>query len=101
MKNGECKLCTNPSEFPENSYQVQQIEEPVIKSKIIIPNEYLGSVMQISENRRGRQVHSEYLGDRIVLEYEFPLAEIVENHFFNELKKCTSGYARYCISINL
>jgi translation elongation factor EF-4 len=93
MKDGEYKLCTNPSEFPENMYKVQSIEEPIISSKIIIPNEYLGAVMRISDERRGKQTHLEYLGDRIVLEYEFPLAEIVENHFFNELKKCTSGYA--------
>eukprot|EP00158_Paraphelidium_tribonemae_P009564 Partr_v1_DN28899_c1_g1_i3_m34159 putative Promotes mitochondrial protein synthesis. May act as a fidelity factor of the translation reaction, by catalyzing a one- codon backward translocation of tRNAs on improperly translocated ribosomes. Binds to mitochondrial ribosomes in a GTP-dependent manner (By similarity) len=92
LKDGSVKIIDNPAEFPE-IYSISEIREPVVPAKIISPEEYIGPIMKLSELRRGSQKNLEYLGNRVVLEYDFPLADIVENHFFNELKQISSGFA--------
>src|SRR5262249_28473330 len=80
---------------PELPHPVDQAEEPYIKASIIVPKEYVGSVMELCNERRGRFDHMEYLSeDRVHLTYELPLAEIVLD-FYDALKSRTRGYASF------
>jgi GTP-binding protein LepA len=82
----------NPSEMPN---ALDEVEEPYIKASIIVPKEYVGSVMELCNERRGRFDHMEYLSeDRVHLTYELPLAEIVLD-FYDALKSRTRGYASF------
>src|SRR6184192_2427030 len=82
----------NPSEMPN---AIDEVEEPYIKASIIVPKEYVGSVMELCNERRGRFDHMEYLAeDRVHLTYELPLAEIVLD-FYDALKSRTRGYASF------
>src|SRR6476659_372315 len=74
---------------------VDEAEEPYIKASVIVPKEYVGSVMELCNERRGRFDHMEYLSeDRVHLTYELPLAEIVLD-FYDALKSRTRGYASF------
>src|SRR5437762_2535662 len=82
----------NPSEMPN---ALDEVEEPYIKASIIVPKEYVGTVMELCNERRGRFDHMEYLAeDRVHLTYELPLAEIVLD-FYDALKSRTRGYASF------
>jgi GTP-binding protein LepA len=82
----------NPSEMPD---ALDEVEEPYIKASVIVPKEYVGSVMELCNDRRGRFDHMEYLSeDRVHLTYELPLAEIVLD-FYDALKSRTRGYASF------
>jgi len=82
----------NPSEMPDAH---DEVEEPYIKASVIVPKEYVGSVMELCNERRGRFDHMEYLAeDRVHLTYELPLAEIVLD-FYDALKSRTRGYASF------
>jgi GTP-binding protein LepA len=82
----------NPSEMPN---ALDEVEEPYIKASVIVPKEYVGSVMELCNERRGRFDHMEYLAeDRVHLTYELPLAEIVLD-FYDALKSRTRGYASF------
>ncbi|MDR0848805.1 MAG: translation elongation factor 4 [Propionibacteriaceae bacterium] len=82
---------TNPSEFPDG--KVAQVFEPIVKASILAPAEYIGTLMELCTQRRGRQTGMEYLSeDRVELHYILPLAEIVYD-FFDALKSRTKGYA--------
>jgi GTP-binding protein LepA len=82
----------NPSEMPN---ALDEVEEPYIKASIIVPKEYVGTVMELCNERRGRFDHMEYLSeDRVHLTYELPLAEIVLD-FYDALKSRTRGYASF------
>src|SRR5438552_538996 len=82
----------NPSEMPS---ALDEVEEPYIKASIIVPKEYVGTVMELCNERRGRFDHMEYLAeDRVHLTYELPLAEIVLD-FYDALKSRTRGYASF------
>jgi GTP-binding protein LepA len=82
----------NPSEMPN---ALDEVEEPYIKASVIVPKEYVGSVMELCNERRGRFDHMEYLSeDRVHLTYELPLAEIVLD-FYDALKSRTRGYASF------
>ncbi|MCZ0716782.1 translation elongation factor 4 [Aerococcus kribbianus] len=83
---------SNPSEMPENTL-VERIEEPYVKAEIMVPQEFVGPVMELSQKKRGNFVTMEYLDDiRVNVIYEIPLSEIVFD-FFDQLKSSTKGYA--------
>ena len=82
----------NPAEMPPD---VERVEEPYIRASIIVPKEYVGPVMELANERRGRFDHMEYLSEeRAVLIYELPLAEVVID-FYDQLKSRTRGYASF------
>jgi GTP-binding protein LepA len=82
----------NPAEMPA---EVERVEEPYIRASIIVPKEYVGPVMELATERRGRFDHMEYLSEeRAVLTYELPLAEVVID-FYDQLKSRTRGYASF------
>ncbi len=82
----------NPSLFPEAT-KIERIEEPFVKTTIIVPKDMVGTVMEISQNRRGRYVTMDYLDDiRVSLVYDLPLNEILYD-YFDVLKSSTRGYA--------
>jgi GTP-binding protein LepA len=82
----------NPAEFPR---EVEEVEEPYVKSSIIVPKEYVGTVMELNNDRRGTFGQLEYLSpERVHLTYELPLAEIVLD-YYDQLKSRTRGYASF------
>ncbi|MBF8808097.1 MAG: elongation factor 4 [Enterococcus lacertideformus] len=82
----------NPADFPE-PVTIQSVEEPYVKAQIMVPNEYVGAVMELSQRKRGDFVTMDYLDDyRVNVVYEIPLSEIVFD-FFDKLKSSTKGYA--------
>ena len=83
----------NPSNMPDPS-QIKKIEEPWIKATIITPDEYLGSIIKLCQDKRGVQVNLSYSGQRAVVVYELPLNEVVFD-FYDRLKSLTSGYASF------
>ena len=93
MNNGEIKNLQNPSNLPDPTF-VKLIEEPWIKATIITPDQYLGSIMKLCQNKRGVQTNLSYSGNRAVINYEIPLNEVVFD-FNDRLKSMTSGYASF------
>jgi len=91
--NGEVTDLQNPTSMPDPS-QIKLIEEPWIKATIITPDEYLGSIIKICQDKRGIQKDLSYSGNRAVLVYELPLNEVVFD-FYDRLKSITSGYASF------
>jgi GTP-binding protein LepA len=88
---GQELVVTNPSEFPNQ--KVAKIFEPIVKATIILPSEFVGTVMELCQQRRGTLLGMDYLSeDRVELRYTLPLAEIVFD-FFDQLKSRTRGYA--------
>ncbi|TBW22011.1 elongation factor 4 [Arcanobacterium bovis] len=88
---GEEVKVSNPSEFPEG--KIKEVIEPLVDATILTPKEYVGTVMELSQQRRGNMKGMDYLSeDRVELRYELPLAEIVTD-FFDQLKSRTKGYA--------
>ena len=84
-------VVTNPSEFPEG--KIKDVSEPIVRATILSPKDYVGTIMELCQNRRGTMIDMQYLGeDRVQLRYELPLAEIVFD-FFDNLKSKTQGYA--------
>jgi GTP-binding protein LepA len=82
----------NPSEMPDAS-RLDHIEEPMLRATLIVPSEYIGTVMELCQARRGDLGHMEYLSpERLELVYRIPLAEVVVD-FFDQLKSRTKGYA--------
>jgi GTP-binding protein LepA len=91
MEDGTEHVVTNPSEFPDG--KVAGVYEPVVKASILSPTEYIGTLIELCQNRRGTQTGMDYLSaDRVELHYTLPLAEIVYD-FFDALKSRTKGYA--------
>jgi GTP-binding protein LepA len=88
----------NPSNMPDPS-QIEKIEEPWIKSTIITPDEYLGSIIKICQDKRGIQTNLSYSGKRAVLSYDLPLNEVVFD-FNDKLKSISSGYASFDYEID-
>ena len=91
--NDEIVDLQNPTTMPDPS-QIKFIEEPWIKATIITPDEYLGSIIKICQDKRGIQKDLSYSGNRAVLVYELPLNEVVFD-FYDRLKSITSGYASF------
>ena len=91
--NGEIIDLQNPSNMPDPAH-IEKIEEPWIKATIITPDEYLGTIIKICQDKRGIQTNLTYSGSRAVLSYELPLNEIVFD-FNDRLKSVSSGYASF------
>jgi GTP-binding protein LepA len=91
-RNGEWVEVHNPAEMPR---ELEAVEEPYVRASIIVPKEYVGPVMELNNDRRGRFDHMEYLSpERVLLAYELPLAEIVLD-YYDQLKSRTRGYASF------
>lgn len=89
---GETLMIENPSELPE-SQNIRQIEEPYVHAQIMVPNDYVGAVMELAQRKRGEFDTMEYLDDsRVNVKYYLPLSEIIFN-FFDKLKSSTRGFA--------
>lgn len=85
-------IVDNPADFPD-PVSIQSVEEPYVKAQIMVPNDYVGAVMELSQRKRGDFVTMDYLDDyRVNVVYEIPLSEIVFD-FFDKLKSSTKGYA--------
>ena len=91
--NGDNIEVHNPSNLPDIS-QIKVISEPYIKATILLPDEYLGPVMKLCNERRGIQKDLTYVGSRAMLIFSLPLAEVVFD-FYDRLKSITSGYASF------
>jgi GTP-binding protein LepA len=90
-KDGEVTEIDNPSKLPDPS-KIEEIREPIIRATIIMPQEYVGAVMTLCEQKRGAQVNMQYVGKQVILTYDMPLNEIVMD-FFDKLKSNSRGYA--------
>jgi GTP-binding protein LepA len=90
-KAGETLLVENPSKLPEPS-RIEEIREPIITTTILMPQEYVGPVMTLCNNKRGVQRNMQYMGRQVMLTYEMPLNEVVLD-FFDKLKSTSRGYA--------
>ncbi|MEU6256446.1 translation elongation factor 4 [Streptomyces sp. NPDC047043] len=91
MEDGTEHTVTNPSEFPEG--KISEVYEPVVRATILAPSEFIGSIMELCQTRRGTLLGMDYLSeDRVEIRYTLPLAEIVFD-FFDQLKSKTRGYA--------
>jgi GTP-binding protein LepA len=93
-EHGELLLIENPSKMP-NAGQINRIEEPFVRGRFVLPSEFIGGVLKLCEERRGTHVKMEYLdSERVEIEYDLPLAEIITD-FFDRLKSATRGYASF------
>ncbi|CAM3088012.1 elongation factor 4 [Lactococcus hircilactis] len=89
----------NPSEFPDPT-QIERIEEPFVKAEILVPNDYVGAVMELAQRKRGEFITMDYLdSNRVNVQYHIPLSEIVFE-FFDKLKSSTKGYASFDYEIS-
>jgi GTP-binding protein LepA len=88
---GKELVVTNPSEFPEG--KIMEVKEPIVRATILAPSEFIGTIMELCQQRRGTLLGMDYLSeDRVEIRYTLPLAEIVFD-FFDQLKSRTRGYA--------
>lgn len=84
-------MVQNPSNLPDPTF-IKHLEEPIVKADIMIPKEYVGNIMEMCQERRGKLIHMEYITeDRVQLHYEMPLNEVIYD-FFDALKSKTRGY---------
>jgi len=93
LNDGTCIDLHNPADMPDPSL-INYIEEPWIKATILVPDEYLGAVLKLCEDRRGNQVELTYAGNRAMVIYDLPLNEVVFD-FYDRLKSISSGYASF------
>ena len=93
LTNGDVIELHNPADMPEIT-NIKAIEEPWIKATILVPDEYLGAVLKLCEERRGHQVDLTYAGTRAMVVYDLPLNEVVFD-FYDRLKSVSSGYASF------
>ncbi|KRL08288.1 translation elongation factor 4 [Liquorilactobacillus hordei] len=92
LTDGNHKVVSNPAEMPEST-AIKAINEPFVKATIMVPNDYVGAVMELCQAKRGKFVTMEYLDDyRVNVIYVMPLSEIIFD-FFDKLKSSTKGYA--------
>ena len=93
LRNGECIDLENPADMPEAT-RIERIEEPWVRATIMMPDKYMGGIMSLCSERRGVQENISYVGNRAVLVYQLPLAEIVFD-FYDRVKSLSSGYASF------
>lgn len=98
LRNGEILEIHNPADMPEVT-RIECIKEPWIRATMIVPDEYLGALMELCIEKRGEQLNIEYVGKRAMLTYRLPLNEIVLD-FYDKLKSCTRGYASFDWSLD-
>jgi GTP-binding protein LepA len=83
----------NPVDLPEVNY-IEELREPIIKTNILVPQEYVGNVITLCVEKRGVQLNMQYMGSQVSLNYEMPLSEVVLD-FFDRLKSVSRGYASF------
>ena len=91
MKDGSVVEVENPSRLPDQG-KIEEIREPIITASILLPQDYVGPVMTLCNNKRGTQRNMQYMGRQVMLTYELPLNEVVLD-FFDKLKSVSRGYA--------
>ena len=96
--NNKIKKIQNPIDFPDPSL-ISKMEEPWVTSTIIVPQNYLGSVFELCESRRGKQIDHNFIGKTAVVKYKLPLAETIID-FYDRLKSITTGYASFDYQID-
>ncbi|SEB40663.1 translation elongation factor 4 [Paenibacillus sp. GP183] len=99
LTNGDVMDIDNPSNYPEQQ-RIDFVEEPYVKASVIVPNDYVGTIMDLCQGKRGEFINMEYLDtNRVTLSYDIPLSEIVYD-FFDMLKSRTKGYASFDYEIS-
>ncbi|MDZ4734750.1 MAG: translation elongation factor 4 [Rhodospirillaceae bacterium] len=98
LTDGSVKELHNPADMPE-TMRIEKIEEPWIRATILVPDEHLGSILKLCEDRRGEQVELTYAGSRAMLIYRLPLNEVVFD-FYDRLKSVSRGYASFDYQID-
>ncbi|MBK5927209.1 translation elongation factor 4 [Rhodobaculum claviforme] len=93
MRDGTVQQLHNPADLPDLTY-VEHVEEPRIKATILVPDDYLGDVLKLCQDRRGEQLELTYAGSRAMVVYDLPLNEVVFD-FYDRLKSVTKGYASF------
>jgi len=94
MTDGNVIYVDNPSDFPDK-VRITDIKEPYIKTNIFVPNEYIGAIMELCQEKRGTYINTDYIdNNRVNIHYDLPLSEIVYD-FFDKLKSYTKGYASF------
>ena len=93
QKNGITLNVDNPSSLPDPS-SIEEIHEPIISASMLVPNEFIGNVITLCEQKRGKQIKISYVVGHALIEYYLPLNEVVLD-FFDKLKSCTKGYASF------
>jgi len=91
--NGDMIELTNPSNLPDPT-EIEHMEEPIVSAEIMLTSEYIGSIMELCQERRGRYLGIDYMENRAILRYELPLNEIIYD-FFDALKSRSKGYASF------
>ena len=91
MRDGRVLSVENPSKLPDPS-RIDEIREPIITTTVFVPQDYLGAVITLCEQKRGAQVNMQYHGRQVMLTYDMPMAEVVMD-FFDKLKSVSRGYA--------
>ena len=93
LTDGSVMNLENPASLPPVN-TIEEVREPVIEASILVPQEYVGSVIGLCEEKRGRQKGMQYLGNQVSIQYEIPLSEVVMD-FFDRLKSVSRGYASF------
>ena len=93
LTDGEVLTLENPAKLPAAN-KIAEIREPIIQANILVPQDYVGSVIGLCEDKRGRQIGMQYLGGQVSIQYELPLSEVVMD-FFDRLKSVSRGYASF------
>ena len=94
LTSGDVIMVDNPNDMPDR-VKIKEIREPFIKTNIFVPTDYIGSVMELCQNKRGTYINMDYINkDRVNIHYELPLSEVVYD-FFDNLKSYTKGYASF------
>ena len=91
LRSGDIMNLHNPADMPDPT-KIEYMEEPWVKATIMLPDEYLGAVLALCTDKRGKQEELTYIGNRVMLVYKLPLNEIVFD-FYEKLKSCSKGYA--------
>ena len=93
LTDGEVIQLENPARLPPAN-KISEVREPIIQANILVPQEYVGSVIGLCEEKRGRQIGMQYLGGQVSIQYKLPLSEVVLD-FFDRLKSVSRGYASF------
>jgi len=91
ISDGSIVMMDNPAKLPPVN-QVEEIREPIIRANVLTPEEYIGNIIKLCEEKRGSQIGINYLGSQVQISYELPMAEVVLD-FFDKLKSVSRGYA--------
>ena len=93
LSSGEVLTLENPARLPASN-KINEIREPIIQANILVPQDYVGAVIGLCEEKRGSQISMQYLGGQVSIQYELPLSEVVLD-FFDRLKSVSRGYASF------